>query len=336
MVMSLVLSVIIPVYNVEKYIARCLDSLYDQDLDESNYELIIVNDGSLDQSMIIVESYAKNHQNIRIVNKENGGVSSARNIGIQQANGQYLLFVDSDDAVEKNGLKTVHSQLMKEHVEVLILNSFEIKNNTPDKVEVYLFPQNLSDKIISGVELFQNGYLGKGSVWGATFEKQFLLQHQIAFSESIINGEDTLFMALSFVYATKVKHVNIDFYHLHQRIGSASQSWNYNRIRVMYNNFIPMKIYIEKNSLTIDQMEILNYHIYITISNIINNFFSVHRLNKYVELKQAIVESGFYPIEINKLNQLKYKINLLNFSFDLYCLLIFFRQLLKDILKNNS
>jgi len=333
--MSPVFSIIVPVYNVEKYIARCLDSLFNQEFEEGKYEVIIVNDGTPDFSMSIVETYAKCHKNIVIINKDNGGVSSARNAGIHIAKGKYLLFVDSDDVIEMNVLSAVYSELIKNIVEILVLNSYEFRNGSSDKVELYSFPKNLTGKTISGVELFRKGFLGRGSVCGAAFKRQFVLQHQIVFPESVINGEDTLFMAVCFALSSKVKHMNLFFYKIYLNIGSASQSWDYERVRALSHNFFAIRNYIEKYEFTIDQMDIFNYHVYLIVSNIINQFFSVHRLDKYFVVKRVVVESGFYPIKINILRQRKGKIHLLNASFDLYCLPIFFRQLIKDIFKNN-
>ena len=96
------LSIIVPIYNVEQYIVSCFESLFRQSLDTALYEVIAVTDGTPDNSMILVEQYAEKYSNIRIVNKENGGVSSARNEGIKQAVGDFILFVDPDDTIAEN------------------------------------------------------------------------------------------------------------------------------------------------------------------------------------------------------------------------------------------
>jgi len=324
-------SIIIPVYNVEKYIARCLDSLYNQEFEEHNYEVIIVNDGTLDNSMSIVDSYAKYHKNMFIVNKVNGGVSSARNAGIQEAKGEYIIFIDSDDTIQVNSLKLVSLELEKENVEVLLLNSYIYNEISGQKVAVYPYPSHLKGKVITGVELFQNGYLAKGSVWGATYKRSFILENRLYFHESVINGEDMLFVAVALTISLKLKHVDIDFYYIRTRMGSASNSWDYCRLKIMCNNFSAIQTYIEEKSFSSDQMEIIHFHIYITISNIVNHFFLIHRLDKYFEVKRAIVGSVYYPIKSGQLKQCKWKIRLLNISYDLYCIPFFLRQMHKDI-----
>ena len=103
--MSPLVSVIVPVYNVKKYLATCLDSLLDQGLSEKEYEIIIVNDGSNDSSLEICKQYEKNHSNIALYSQNNQGVSSARNNGLSKARGEWVMFVDSDDFVCKNSLQ---------------------------------------------------------------------------------------------------------------------------------------------------------------------------------------------------------------------------------------
>ena len=127
------------------------------------------------------------------------GVSSARNIGIEAANGNYILFVDSDDTIEGNTLNAIVVELDKRPNQLMILNSIIYKNGIKIK-ETYKFPQQLSGKTLSGIELFKSEYL-RGSVCGVVFNKQFILNNELRFSERIKNGEDSLFMTMSFLHA---------------------------------------------------------------------------------------------------------------------------------------
>lgn len=95
------LTIIIPVYNVEKYVGRCIESCLKQDLSPKEYEILVVNDGSKDGSIDIVRRYARENENIRIIEQENAGLSAARNHGIKEARGEYLWFVDSDDDINR-------------------------------------------------------------------------------------------------------------------------------------------------------------------------------------------------------------------------------------------
>lgn len=117
------LSIIIPVYNVEKYLSKCLDSVLDQEI--SNYEVIVVNDGSKDNCQSIIDEYCKKYPSlIKGCIKENGGLSSARNYGLQYANGEYICFLDSDDYVEKNHYKKMLDLAHKDNAD-LVVSDFE-------------------------------------------------------------------------------------------------------------------------------------------------------------------------------------------------------------------
>ena len=125
-------SVIVPVYNTEKYLRKCIDSILNQSYDD--YEIIIVNDGSTDSSKKIINEYCKTFSSkIKGVHKKNGGLSDARNKGVKKACGDYLLFVDSDDYIEKNLLKTL-SKKLKDEPDII---RFQIKEVHEDKVCMY-------------------------------------------------------------------------------------------------------------------------------------------------------------------------------------------------------
>ena len=127
------ISIIVPVYNVEKYLDRCLLSLVNQTA--KDFEVIIVNDGSLDNSQTIIDKYVKNNNNFKCYIKENGGLGYARNYGIDKANGEYLMFVDSDDYVEPNLVSECISRL--EHYDLLIFeyNQINEKNKTSEVIK---------------------------------------------------------------------------------------------------------------------------------------------------------------------------------------------------------
>ncbi|MFB4033578.1 glycosyltransferase family 2 protein, partial [Streptococcus pneumoniae] len=114
------ISVIVPVYNVEEYLKQCLDSILEQTF--SNYEVILVNDGSTDSSGLICQEYAEKDTRIRYFEKENGGLSDARNYGIEQAQGEYLTFVDSDDLLDASHLTILYDALVNNDADISIAN----------------------------------------------------------------------------------------------------------------------------------------------------------------------------------------------------------------------
>ena len=123
------ISIIVPVYNVEKYISECIESLLNQDY--SNIEIILVDDGSVDSSGEICEQYAKKYEDIKVIHQENSGLSAARNTGITQATGDYLLYVDSDDYIEKNSISKIVAEMnsSEKEVDVVFLEAIKVFPN---------------------------------------------------------------------------------------------------------------------------------------------------------------------------------------------------------------
>lgn len=113
------LSIIIPVYNVEQSLSRCIDSCFDQDLSYSEYEIIAINDGSTDNSLNILKEYVPKYPNIKIFSQENKGLSVARNEGLKYAKGEYVWFVDSDDCIEKRILRKLYNYCISDRLDVL-------------------------------------------------------------------------------------------------------------------------------------------------------------------------------------------------------------------------
>ena len=126
------LSIIVPIYNVEKYLHKCVDSLLNQDIND--YEIILVDDGSPDECPQICDNYAAAHKNVHVVHRENGGLSAARNSGIEVAQGEYIMFVDSDDYIESNVLSGLMMQIDRDNLDVL---RFKYQN-VNEKYEVFL------------------------------------------------------------------------------------------------------------------------------------------------------------------------------------------------------
>ena len=170
-------SIIIPVYKVEDCIRKSLESIFSQDIDESIYEVVIVNDGTPDNSMQIVEEFHQKHNNIIIINKENGGVSSARNVGIKAAQGKYIVFVDADDYLSDGSLEKIVYCVNNISFEVLVLRSFMDSRND----EVYRWQDSFKENNkYRGIDIIDSGY-SRGSVCGCVFNKNFLNRKNILF-----------------------------------------------------------------------------------------------------------------------------------------------------------
>lgn len=178
---ELFLSIIIPVYNCEKYISKCIDSCLGQDISNNNYEIICINDGSTDSSEVILNKYSSHFKNIKVFQKRNSGVSAARNLGIQKAKGKYLMFLDSDDFLAQNCLGRCKSLLESNSKAVLCLGRYHFIEN-----------KNSNKNII----INQGEYIGckpsSGYVTSRIFPEHFV--SHLRFQENIAYGEDEIYM----------------------------------------------------------------------------------------------------------------------------------------------
>ena len=145
------LSIIIPVYNVEKYISRCLESLCHQSLSQNDYEILIVNDGSTDNSVAIANQYVDKYANFKLIDKENGGVGSARNKGIAEAKGNYIYFIDPDDYLATNLLKILLDYADNYSLEILTFSTKKtLESNLTKSYTKHI--KNLTLKVSTGIE----------------------------------------------------------------------------------------------------------------------------------------------------------------------------------------
>ena len=130
--MAIKLSIIVPVYNVEEYIRPCVESIFKQGLDESTYEVILVNDGTKDNSFGVIEDIVNSHSNILIVEQKNQGLSAARNTGMTKASGDYILFLDSDDLLIENTLGKLTAALSSSSPDILYAGFVKMTNEEID------------------------------------------------------------------------------------------------------------------------------------------------------------------------------------------------------------
>lgn len=218
--MSVKLSIVIPVYNVEKYISRCLESVINQDLDNSEYEIIIVNDGSPDNSVAIAEEYQKLHSNIRIINRKNGGLSAARNTGFDAACGEYVWFVDSDDRIEPNCIDFLVNKAEQDSLDVLCFN---LKKEFPNgRIEEFVITNDGELKLHSGENfLCQVGM--PPAAWAAIYKREFLINSNLRFYEGILH-EDQEFTPRAYTLAKRIEFVNRSVYYYSQRDGGIMKS----------------------------------------------------------------------------------------------------------------
>ncbi len=250
------LSVIVPVYNVEKYISKCIESVFCQGMDESTFELIIVNDGTKDRSMELISKIIQKHSNVIVINQENRGLSVARNIGLARASGEYILFVDSDDFLVDDTLKPLLDVAINSSVDMVMgkfvkLCDGQIVDYTPDAVS----KSEIETTILLGEEAFIN-YLNPREcyVWCKLYRRDFLLENHINFLPGIY-FEDIPFTVECYLKAEKCISVPISFYVYLQHSNSIVSSINVKKI-FDFNTIIEY-LWNLKNRLTLSSKQLL-------------------------------------------------------------------------------
>lgn len=191
------LSIIVPIYGVEEYLHKCVDSLLSQDIPSSEYEIILIDDGGHDRCPQICDEYAVAHDNIRVIHRQNGGLSAARNSGIEVAQGKYMMFVDSDDYIEPNVLKRLMVQVERDNLDVLryrlqyerITNEGEYEVFNPYKKDPFR-GNDYSEVPLDGVT-FLNTRMNT-----ACYAWQFILRRDLivkSLTPSLFNSLNTVF-----------------------------------------------------------------------------------------------------------------------------------------------
>ena len=220
------ISLVIPVYNVEKYLARCLDSCLHQDLAADEYEIIVVNDGSPDGSKVIAEKYASEYANIKLYNQENGGLSVARNNGLEKAQGEYVWFVDSDDWIEEKCLAGIVEKMDIQNLDMLQIGYMEAYDNG----NIIKSPRGLFEGCMTGCEAMKAQYIPAPAQF-TIYRRNFLERFTLLFYPRIYH-EDAEFKPRALFFAQRFASLNKHVYYYYQRPqGSIMSSYSVKRGR---------------------------------------------------------------------------------------------------------
>ena len=219
-------SIIVPVYNVENYIERCLNSLVNQTF--KDIEIITINDGSTDKSLELINKYVKEDIRVSVIDLGDEGVSYCRNLGIEKANGKYIMFVDSDDWIDSNMIEAMYKKAEENKLDLVMCSYIrEFKDHSKEK------RFNLPEEIIYKEDKVKNELLRKlvgpvkeelsnpemldalGTVWGKLYRADIFKENKINFVDlkEIGSAEDTLFNIFTFNYLSKVMFLNKPMYH---------------------------------------------------------------------------------------------------------------------------
>lgn len=204
------LSFIVPIYNSEKYLEECLDSLVCQDILPEDYEIICVNDGSTDSSNNILKKYAKKYHNIKIKSQENKGVSVARNQGIIEAQGQYVWFIDSDDFIGKKILNELKEEAEKNDADIIQFGAYTFMDQlTSDEKESY-----------ANNSLPVKSYANNSFVTRELYKKDFLDKNKLLFPTDLQYAEDQVFISQALVLDPQIQRIEKAYYFYRYNQGS--------------------------------------------------------------------------------------------------------------------
>jgi len=212
------LSIIIPVFNTEKFIKKCINSCLKQNIQNNHYEIIIINDGSTDNSLEIINSYIKNYDNIHVFSQSNKKQGSARNNGLTKAVGEYIWFIDSDDWINENILKEIIEYVYENKPDIL---RFDAINHFPNQLIRERKSYHVPCKIYKGDEVFLENKFSV-CVPFHLFKKSFLLKNRLKFIENIF-FEDNEFMVKSFYKADKFQYYKKVLYNVRIRSNSTTR-----------------------------------------------------------------------------------------------------------------
>lgn len=219
------ISIIIPIYNVESYLRKCLDSIMEQSF--PYFELLLINDGSTDASTQICQEYVEKDDRIRYFEKENGGVSSARNFGIKHSRGEYITFIDSDDWIEPNYLEILYKTIKEQEADIVVTNYYTFREE--DAMFLFHVAETNEPLVFQPNDSFFNymfSTFGTDIAWGSSWSKLFKksLFDRLCFSEDISWAEDFDLMYKLFLISERIIYLHKAPYCYRDRGDSASKS----------------------------------------------------------------------------------------------------------------
>lgn len=295
------LSIIVPVYNAERWLRRCVDSLLNQNLPREDYEIILVNDGSADGSALICDEYAAAYSGlVRVIHQPNGGVSMARNAGLDTAVGEYVMFVDSDDYIEPNCLHRIVTHAHSSNAEVLFYKhkvvteqSERIDNSVPTGITV-------KDFCTGEYYMLNNG--DTGSIWRSLYSRDVIESIKLRFYPNITH-QDVLFNFQIMPFVERIAFCDVLVYDYIYEGESLTRTKSVEKIKYnIYNDFVvtaEIKNYVSKLSLAKLQ-DFYEKH----ANSLLVGLFYLLFMNKQPwgrdfcnECFELCIERGVYPIK---------------------------------------
>lgn len=300
----MILSIIIPVYNVEPFVEKCIRSCEAQDVSKDDYEIVVVNDGSKDNSLDVVNCVANEFENIRVFSQPNAGLSAARNTGMREAKGEYYMFVDSDDWIADNCLAKLIGKLRKERPDALAICAANVINGENKRRQSYP-----DESPISGLDLLVKGVspCAPFSIWSSDFFKKF----NLTFFEGIFH-EDSEFTPRAYYLADKVSLTNDIIYYVRQNPNSITRSSNPKKSFDLVNVVCP---HLSEFSKCVDARYQYLFHDMVSmyLNNALFNIVDTSKDNQQ-RLNEAIYNNRSLFMHLKRSTILKYRLEFVLFN----------------------
>ena len=305
------LSIVIPIYKAERWIGRCLDSIFTQGIDESEYEVVCVIDGSPDKSAEVVGKYMDIHGNIRLIEQENQGVSIARNNGVEASGGDYLTFIDSDDVFIDDSLSLSLKAIESCKEDVVVCRSFVNNSEWP------VWNNKFKDgEIVESGNALKRGFL-HGSVWGCYYKRELVVNNGITFPIEVSNGEDNFFFLSVMYYSKNIKFKDIKLYRVIEEEDSLSRTFSKERIDRSIKSLDIMKKMIYSYPSVKDHLFILQYIPYTCLSGLVTSVLDTRNVGLLYLLKAHVCNYTNFEIS-DDIVYLRSSMRLMKWSFLTY------------------
>ena len=328
-------SIIVPVYNVADYLPQCLESIVAQTL--SNIEVILVDDGSSDDSPAICDKYAKKYKNVNVIHQKNQGLGMARNKGIEIARGEYLGFVDSDDYIDENYYEVLYNTAKSKNADIVEIETVDFdKINTKIRKSFDLVKDiNVMPETIE--HFFKEYYFSstyKHNAWDKIYKREFINKHNVKFGDNkVIYAEDTWFQLQAIFYYPKICFIQGSYYRYRLRLSSITHNAANNLVQreslmiKMYDNLLRDNIenrVIEQRACSVIAVEVLTLEALNQIHHGGDRSKFIKETNKVLEMPiikrylEGIYKTKAYELEPKKGRRLFLKVIGMLFSWRLY------------------
>lgn len=317
-------SIVMPIYNSEKYLESAIESVLNQTYRE--FELVLVDDGSKDRSPLMCDTYAKRDRRIKVIHQKNAGICSARNAGMKIAEGVYVGFIDNDDKIEANTLEVCHEYIVSRNLDWIKFGKTEVLESENGEV-IKTCDDRILKKEYSGGEILQNLLRMRAEgrmtyVWDAFFKNEIIKQHDLMFDPNFVSGNEDIDLCEEYAaYAEHLLVLDKNFYKHYTRIGlSASSKYSEKKIESYLYLLKKSNTRYEKYEIVyknnVDYQYVVSKQVLLNLCQKLNDagelLSSKEKKQKLLEIRDRSEMQVYNNMDFRKLRGMSYKLFLYN------------------------